>query len=268
VNTRIKTTLISFSKRQKIIASTLVLTFVLVLSTQAVNFIFLRNQLIIVLVIMAYLLSLWSLWEGMTKLKAIILMILPTMFTLAAVSFYYLLPVRWLTRLPMALIFGTSFYGILLSQNVFNVAAVKTIPLYRAASTASFLFTLITGFLLFNVLLTFNLPFYLNGVVAFLITFPLCLQVFWSLDMENISSSILIYSVILSLLVGELALTLSFWPVVPTIWALLLSTSIYILLGLVTDSIKSRLTNRLVYEYIGVGGVAVVFSVLATSWVG
>ena len=166
---------LNLNKRQKIIVTTLILSLGL-LSTQLVDF-SLRFAFIGGLGVLAYILSLWSLWEGINLTKAIILMILPAFFTVAVSSFYFLLPVRWLTRLPVAFTFGLMFYLLLLAQNVFNVAAIRTIPLYRAASTASFLFTLLSAFFIFNVIYAFNLLFLWNGVVVLVVSFPLVLQV-------------------------------------------------------------------------------------------
>lgn len=254
-------------KRQRIIIATILITIGL-LSIETVNFIFVSFRFIIGLGVLAYILSLWALWEGMTRLKAVILLILPTLFTIAVASFYFLLPIRWLTRLPVAMLFGLSFYSLLLSQNVFNVAASRTIPLYRAASTVSFLFTLVTAFFLFNVVNGFDLPFYLNGLVVFLISFPLILQILWSVNMEKVDPHILIYTFILSLAIGESAIALSFWPLVPTIWSLLLSTIIYVFVAIVTEFMRGRINRRLVMEYASVAGILILFSFFATKWAG
>src|SRR3989344_4508224 len=163
------------NKRHKIIINTAILTIGL-LSTQLVDF-NLRFRFLAGLAVLSYALSLWSLWEGLNSTKAFVLMILPAFFAAAVASFYFLLPVRWLTRLPVAVIFGLTFYLLLLAQNVFNVASLRTIPLYRAAFTASFLFTLLSAFFIYNVIFAFNLLFLWNGVVVFLVSFPLILQV-------------------------------------------------------------------------------------------
>jgi len=215
---------LKINKRKKIIITSILLTIGL-LSTQLVDF-NLRFKFIGGLAVLAYILSVWSLWEGMNRTKAVVLMILPFFFTVALSSFYFLLPVRWLTRLPVAIGFGLMFYLLLLAQNVFNVASLRTIPLYRAASTASFLFTLLSAFFLFNVVYAFNLLFIWNGVVVLLISFPLILQVLWTIEMnDQISTAILVQSFILSLIIGELALGFSFWPTPTTIWPLILSSS-------------------------------------------
>ncbi len=259
--------ILHLNKRQKIIISSVLLTIGL-LSTQLVDF-NLRFKFIGGMFILAYLLSVWALWEGLNLTKAIVLIILPTFFTVALSSFYFLLPVRWLTRLPVAFAFGLMFYLLLLAQNVFNVASLRTIPLYRAASTASFLFTLLSSFFLFNVTYAFNLWFFWNGVVVFLISFPLILQVLWTIQMEDkVSTAIVVQSLILSIVLGELAWAFSFWPTPTTIWPLILSSSMYVLLGLTTQVIKARVNRRVVWEYLGIGVAVLLISFFTTSWTG
>lgn len=257
----------NLNKRQKIIITSVLLTIGL-LSTQLVDF-NLRFRFIAGLGIAAYFLSLWALWEGINPTKALVLMILPTFYVLAVASFYFLLPVRWLTRAPVATLFGLSFYLLLLSQNVFNVASIRTIPLYRAASTAAFLFTLLSAFFIYNVVFAFNLLFLWNGLAVLLISFPLILQILWSITMEDkVTVALVVQSFILSLVMGELALSFSFWPMKTTIWSLSLSSAMYVLLGLTTQFLKGRLSRRVVWEYLGIGAVVLIVSFLTTSWKG
>lgn len=257
----------NLNKRQKIVITSFSLTIGL-LSTQLVDF-NLRFLFLGGLAVLAYVLSLWSLWQGINLTKAFVLLILPTFFTVAVASFYFLLPVRWLTRLPVAFIFGLTFYLLLLAQNVFNVASLRTIPLYRAASTASFLFTLLSAFFIYHVIFAFNLLFLLNGVVVLLISFPLILQVLWSIQMEDtVSVAVLVQSLILSLILGELALSFSFWPAPTTIWSLVLSSAMYILLGLTTQILRARMNRRVVWEYTFIGVIVLGVSFFVTSWGG
>lgn len=259
--------MIDLTKRQKIIITSVILTLGL-LSTQLVDF-NLRFRFIAGLSVLAYVLSLWSLWEGLSITKAIILLILPTFYVLAVSSFYFLLPVRWLTRLPVALVFGLTFYLCLLSQNVFNVASIRTIPLYRAASTASFLFTLLSAFFIFNVIFAFELLFLWNGVAIFLISFPLVLQVIWSIEMsEKVTTANIVQSLILALVLAELALSFSFWPMPTTIWSLSLSSAMYVVLGLATQVLRGKVSKRVVWEYLAIGAIVLLVSFFTTSWTG
>ncbi len=253
-------------KRQKIIITSIILSFGL-LYTQLVP-IYLTYHFIFGLSVLALLLSIWALWEGLSRLKAMVLLILPTLFTLAVAGYYYLLPVVWLTRFSVAAAFGLSFYCLLLSQNVFNVSSIRTIPLYRAASTVAFTFTLITAFLLFNVILSFEMIFFWNGVAVFLLCLPLILQVLWSIEMEGVNSQILLTGIFLSLVLGEIGLALSFWPLSGPMASLILSTVLYVVLGIMTHSIRDRLSKNAVYEYIVVGAVVFLVAMFTTSWTG
>lgn len=257
---------LNLNKRQKIVITSVILSLGL-LSTQIVPF-YLTQRFILGLAVLSYLLSLWSLREGMNKLKAVILLILPTLFTLAVASYYFLLPVRWLTRIPVAALFGLAFYTLLLSQNVFNVSSIRTIPLYRVASTVVLVLTLLTAFLLFNVIFSFRLLFIYNAVLVFLLSFPLILQLLWSIEMEGINSFLIVYSLILSLVVGEIALALSFWPITQAMASLVVSTVIYITLGISTHFLREKLSRRVVWEYTGWGIAVFTIAFLATSWRG
>lgn len=257
---------LTLHKRHKIVLTAILLSLGL-LSTQMVPF-YLTYKFIGGLTILAYLTSLWALWEGIDRLKAVVLMILPTLFTLAVASYYFLLPISWWSRLPVALLFGLAFYILLLSQNIFNVASIRTIPLHRVASTAVFVLTLITAYLLFNVIFSFNLIFFWNAILVFLLTFPLSLHLIWSIEMEGITTTILIYSLIVSLLVAELGLALSFWPISKAMVSLALSTTIFITLGIITHALRERLNRGIVWEYVGWGVLVFIIATLSTSWTG
>lgn len=263
---KIKIKKLKLSRREKIIIASVLITLGL-LSTQLVPF-YLTYRFILGLTILAYVLSFWAIGERMNPLKAVVLLILPTLFTLAISSYYFLLPVRWLTRLPVAFLFGITFYFLLLSQNVFNVASSRTIPLYRVASTVILILTLITAFSLFNVLFSFHMLFIWNGLGIFLISFPLILQVIWSIEMEGLSSLVLVYTLILSLLVAELGIILSFWPISASMGSLVLSTGLYIVLGISTHTFRERLNRAVVWEYTGWGILIFLVAYFATSWKG
>lgn len=264
-DTMAKVVSLGIGKRQKIIIAALLLALGLLI-THSSAFIFMRTRLIIGLGLGAYLISLWALWEGLNRTKAIVLMILPVFFTVAVASFYFLLPIRWLTRLPEMLIFGFLFYSLLLAQNVFNVASQRTIPLYRAASTVSFLFTLVTAFLIYNVIYAFQMPFYWNAIAVSAVSFPLILQMLWHIKMESLSSQVIIYSMVVSLLIGEAALVFSFWPVVSIIWSLFLAAFLYVILAIITDFLRDRLDQNNVVEYVSVGGIVVLASIVVSMF--
>lgn len=263
---------LNLSKRQKIIITSTVITFALLsglLSTRLVIDVSSRFQFIIGLGVLSYVLSFWALLPGLNKTKALTLLILPTFYTMAVASFYYILPLRWFTKLPVALFFGLSFYLLLLAQNVFNVAAIRTIPLYRAASTAAFVLTVFSALCLYSVIQALNLAFYWNGILIVLVSFPLILQLLWSTKMEDIVSPLIVaQSIILSLLIGELSLVLSFWPSSANVRsfaiASVLTSVMYVLVGITTHHLRERLGRREVWEYMGFGSIVWVIAIFIT----
>lgn len=243
------------TKRQKIILSSILLTLGFVFTTQPAIVVFRRYYFIFIFGIFAYIFSFWSLREGMNKTKAVMLLILPLYFCLSFPGFYFLFQyIRWWIGLGVAIFFGLIFYLLLLSQNVFNVASNRAIPLYRAASTANFVFTLFISILVDCVIFSFNLHFYWNALFIFLVSFPLVLQTIWAIKIEKITNQTLIYSLIVSLIIGEGALALSFWSQAPLVLSLYLNSITYLALGIVTEFTKERLNKRALMEYLIWGG--------------
>lgn len=259
----------SLTKRQKIVVTSIILSIGFLLVTQSTNIFFRRHYLIFLLGIVSFIMSFWSLREGLTRTKAFILLILPTLFTISATAFYFSFrEVRWLTRLPAAVLFGLLTYVILLAQNVFAVAAERTIPLYRAASTTSLIFTIFTALFSFSVVSTLQLSFYWNFLIVFGLCIPLVVQYLWSIEMEGIDRIIISFTFILSLITAEIAGVLSFWPLHPEIWSLLLFVSLYINLGITSEYFRHKLSTRSVLEYCLVGVLVLTISYFAAQWNG
>lgn len=243
------------SKRQKIIFTAAVATLGFILITQPVHVLFKRYYLVAILGGVIYFLTLISLWKGMTKTKAVLLFILPVFYVISFLGFYFLFKhVRWLTRLPAALFFGISFYWLVLSQNILNVASDRAIPLYRAASTANFIYTIFTFILLVSIIFSFNLPFYWNGLLVGVVSFPLSLQSLWAVKMEKLDSQLVVYSFVLALILGEGAIALSFWPQAPLVNSLLINSINYIFLGILSEYLRDRLKKKVILEYAQIGG--------------
>ncbi len=249
------------SKRQKIIFTTIIVSIGFLFATQQNVVLFRKYHYIATLGIITYLLCFWSMLRGMNKTKAIMILALPLYYVLSMVGFYFLFQqVRWLTRIPVMIFFGLSFYCLLLAQNVFHVASDRAIPLYRAATTANFVYSIFTLILLHSIIFSFNLPFYWNGVVIFAVSLPLVMQSLWSVKIESLSSHIVVYSAVIALIMAEAGMTLSFWSASPLVLSLFLNSISYALLGIVLELLKERVNRRTVLEYSSVGGI--LFSII------
>ncbi len=228
-----------------------------------------RYWAILLLGIATYFLSAWSLSEGLNGVEWLTVLALPVLFTVGVSLFYFLTPVLWLARLPLIFLYGVGLYGLLLTENIFSVAAIRTIQLLRSAHAVSFLLTLVTSFFLYNVVLSFRETPWFNFLLIFSISLPVFLQGLWCINLEEkLTARIWLYSLGSALVLGEIALVFSFWPVTVAVGSLSLTTSLYILLGLIQHYFSERLFRRTINEYIGVGIAILIVIFLTTHWGG
>src|SRR4030042_3224428 len=257
----------TITKRQKFILTAGFLTVFLVTSQTVPES--LRFQTMAFLAIATMFLAIFSLWGELSGIKYFLLLLLPVYFVTGATLFYFLLPVRWLTRLPFAVLFGISVYLLMLTSNIYNVAAIRTIALLRAAHAVGLLFSLTSTFFLTHVLFSLHFPFYFVVLGSAVITFPLYLIGLWSYELEEyISKKVLIFALIFTLVSAELALILSFAPIVPINGALFLATVMYVLLGIGRFEITNKLTPRIVWEHLTVSLVVFLIILTTTRWGG
>ncbi|MFC1727246.1 hypothetical protein ACFL0Y_01860 [Patescibacteria group bacterium] len=255
------------AKRQKFIITALLLSIGL-LAIQLTNITW-RYQAIAGLAFLTYWLSAWSLRPGLNGIEWLTTLVLPVFFTAGVGLFYFLLPVAWSTRLPVAIVYGLGMYVLLLTENIFSVAAIRTIQLLRAAHAVGFLLTLAVGFFLYDTVFSFRFDFWLNFLLVGLISCPLVLANLWSVNLEEkLNRKLWLFSLSFALILAEMALAFSFWPVSVVSGSLFLVTVMYILLGLGQLEFSEKLFKRSIYEYIGVGITVLLIMVMTTRWGG
>jgi len=253
------------TKRRKFILSSLLLSFGLYL-LEVVGFEY-KYQAIAVLSFLAAILTFWSLRGAALNLASWLTPILPMFFTAGVALFYFLLPANLFTIVPIILVYFVGMYALLLTLNIFSVAAIRTINLFRSASAVGFLLTLLTGFFLYNAVISLKMHFYMNFTAVFLISFPLFLVGLWSVNLEEkIPSDILSLALVVSFLVAQLELILSFWPLTVTVGSLFLTASVYVLLGLLQAQRLGRLFKRTIREYLAVGIAVFLTMLFYASW--
>lgn len=224
---------------------------------------------IFVLSLATSVLFLWSLWEGIGKNSTLLTLILPAFFTAGVGVFWFLLPSNVFARLPMIIFYGLGIYALSLTMNVFTVSAVRTIALLRAARGVGFVLTLITLFLIYNAILSLKIPFWGSALSITALSFPLFLQGFWTIPLDKkISKDLLILSAISSLVVGEIAVSLFFWPTTLVVGSIFLTVAVYVLLGLGQAKLEQRLFSQTVKEYLLVGILVFIGMFFATHWGG
>lgn len=266
---RIRKKLFSYviSKRLKLILMSFFLTAVLI-ATQTVPE-SMRYQTMAFLGLATAFLAIFSLWGELSGIKYLLLLLLPVYFVMGASLFYFLLPVRWLTRLPFALLFGVSIYLLMLTSNIFNIAAIRTIALLRAAHAVGLLFSLVATFFLTNVLFSIHLAVYWIVPAVTVICMPLYLASLWSYELEDyISRRVFVFAVIFSIVTAQITSLVSFWPIVPINGALVVVTVMYVLLGLGQFVFGEKLKRRIIWEHLIVSGIVIFIILLSTRWSG
>jgi hypothetical protein len=73
-------------------------------------------------------------------------------------------------------------------------------------------------------------------------------------------------SLMISLCLGEVAGILSFLPVTVWIASLFLATVMYVVLGLLQHALEDRLFNRTIWEYLSVGVLVLMATLIVTPW--
>lgn len=254
------------SKRQKFIATSVIL------SLGFIGIQFLENPYrlpsIAGLGILAVFLFTISL-EGLGFNMTLFTLILPFFYTLGVGLFWFLLPTSIFARIPIVFLYGLGIYALCLTTNIYTVAAIRTIALLRAARGVGFVLTLVTFFLIFDAILSIRTTLPLTSGLVGLSSFPLFLQGFWAIPLEKeFNKSVFVMSAIASLAMGEVAISLFFWPVTVVVGSLFLTVAGYILLGLGQARLEARLFLQTVREYLIVGVLVFMGMFFATRWGG
>lgn len=219
------------------------------------------------LVLATYFFTYFAVLEGIDKNEWIVLFIMPVFFTIFMYFFYYLFPVRWLTRVPLVLFYGLSMYALLLTSNIFNVGVEKNIQLYRAAFSVNFLFQTLIIFLATEVFLSFRQVFAVNAIGMFAVLFPVSLQLFWSVHPQSkIEKKDMFYAAVTSFLISQAVTVLSFIPLKTTILALFITGAYYSIGGLMYHYIDEKLFKQTVREYFMVMVVIIGIVILTIQW--
>ncbi|OGK42202.1 hypothetical protein A2954_04285 [Candidatus Roizmanbacteria bacterium RIFCSPLOWO2_01_FULL_37_12] len=256
---------LKIEKRFRFVISALVMGSLMLLST-----FFLFDKALIflaVFLVFGYLFTYFSILEGVEGIEWFTLFLMPIILTVSFYFFYFLFPVRWLTRLPFMFLFGISFYAVLLCSNIFNVGVEKSLQLYRAAFSINFFYQAVVFFLFNNALFSFKLNFIINALAVFIIAVLLAFQLIWSVKLDLvIDKKTIAYAFLIGLLLSELALIGSFVPLKSTILALFLASSYYSLSGLIYSHLDQRLFKETVREFVSVWLIVLGLTILSIRW--
>ena len=215
----------------------------------------------------AYALSVWAMLEDLSGIEWLTTLILPVLYPVSVALFYFLLPGRLLTQLLIMTLFGLGMYALLLTEKIFNVASIRTIQLLRAAHAVGFLLTLLVAFFLWDTIFSFRLNPWWNALLVGVSAWPLALQTFWSVNLEDkLTPPVIWGSLVISWSLLVLSLIISFWPVTITVASLFLVTALYVGLGIGQQHLAGRLFKKTLNEYLWVGAIVLVAVFFLSRW--
>ena len=130
--------ILQIDKRLRFVIGSLFLTGIMLVAT----FFFFDKAFIFLplLALASYLVVYFALVEDIEKIEWIMLFFMPIVISIAFYIFYFLFPIRWLTRIPFLTVYAIFIYASLLCSNIFNVGVEKSLQLYRAAYSVNILF--------------------------------------------------------------------------------------------------------------------------------
>lgn len=242
------------SKRKRFVIVSILLT-VGLLGIQAVG-LDRRYEAIIFFSGISTILSAWALFEDLKGVEWLTILILPALYPASVALFYFLLPESAISKIILLGLFGLGMYALLLTENIYSVAAIRTIRLLRAAHAVGFLITILTAIFLIGTLISLRRDFWINGIGVALIIFILLIQGLWSATLHSrLPSSIIFISAGLALMGGFFAAVTGFLPIIPLVSAFLISGYLYVVLGLLQHELQGRLFAKTVQEYLTVGAL-------------
>lgn len=261
--TNINHDLTLIDKNIRFVISSAVMTALMLFST----FFFFDKAIIFLplLALTSYIFAYFALLEDIEKIEWLMLFIMPVIFSLVFYLFYFLLPIRWLTRLPLITIYGISYYAILRTANIFNVGVEKSLQLYRAAFSINFFYHAVVVFCFSNFLFSLKLNPYFNGLIIFVSGIIMATHLFWTIRLNlHLEKENWRFGLLTALVLAELTISVSFMAFEVSILALLVTVTYYCLTGLTYSYLDERLFKETVREYIFV--LSFVFFIALLTW--
>jgi|SRR3989344_4297700 len=221
---------------------------------------------VVALAIATDLLLLWAIYRDIKENFTPQIFVLPFFYSLSFGLFYSLTPARLLTRILLTTLFALGIYALFRSQNIFSVAAIRTIALLGAARIVSFIITILSFMFLTNIIFSLHLNAVITGSLIAIVSFFLVNQSLWTITLQKAYSTHFLWSFALSLCLSEIATVLWFWPTNPTIISIFLGGFFYTTVGLSQVWLDKRLFRGILWEYVWIGIVVFIGLIFLTSW--
>ncbi len=221
------------------------------------------------IIIVLYAIMYYALWENITGIEYLTLFILPITFIVGSNLFISILPERKIFRYPLYALIPIGTYIILLTENIFNVAAIRTIQLLRAAHAVSYIATLLTAYFLLSYIVSLHADIVYSSILITLTISPLTLQFLWSFDLISaFSRRTSLYIAVISIVFIQINILMHFYPQSVAMTSLFLVAVYYVLLGILQHFYEKKLTRKPIVEYAIVACIVFIIMIITTAWQG
>lgn len=244
----------SIDKRQKFVIAVIILTTGLFYT----EFQFSRSGIFIsfFLSILTDIFLFWGLYQDIKGKFVYEIFILPFFYSLSFGLFCFLTP-NLVYRIVLAIVYAFGLYSLYLSQNIFVVSSTRTIALLSGARIVSFVLTLVSFFLLTNVVFTLHIVIFPVLLLVLIYTYFLFYHSLWTYTLQKITQPLAMWVSALTMCIIELTTILWFWPTKAPIISLFLTGFFYIVAGLSHIWFEKRFFKGILWEYAWVGFIVI-----------
>jgi hypothetical protein len=186
---------------------------------------------------------------------------LPVLLTLGVLSFGFFMP-EIIFRQIVFVVGAICIYFLLLYVDQFPFKSFLITRLNF--SFVSLIAAYLLFYSIFHVSVGFALPLWILMIMVVSFGFTIFYSILWASGLDR--SSTILYTVLFGLLMSEIFLIVSFWPVDPSAKSIVLVVAMYIYWGLLSHWLERVLTRRVVIEYILVGVLLMSVVLVTASW--
>lgn len=267
------------SKRQKFVIATIVLFAGIVISRVGLGEFLQWRFRAVLFSLVSIGVTVWAIFdEDFGGIEWLTLPLLPVLFSLSSLLIFPLLPeivgegdagfvLAVLLKSVFLVLFLVGYYASLLTANIYNVAAIRTIQLLRVAHSIGFLLTVATALFFYYVLASFHLPSFVNFLFVFAVTALLAFPAIWSVNLEErLTPAMRNYTLLTALVLSQTAWVLSFWPVSVSIFSIFLTAILYEIIGIVQFHLGEKLNPRVANEFIFVAVAIFLLTFFTSQW--
>lgn len=212
----------------------------------------------------------YALHEDVKGIEWYMLFVVPIVWTIVWYIFFFLIPVRWVTRLGAVSIYALVLYISISANNIFNVAKTKSIQLVRVANAVNHIVHIATLYLFLQIIYAFELSWYLLLITSFVYMTFMYTQFYWA---QHLSTQVRLDtpyqspSVLTSIVTAFLITLNSFVPMysVP-LRAALIAGFVYLLTGVLSVHIQQKVFAAYLREYVVVLGILICMLLFAIQW--